>query len=164
MCSGAAEAQGLADYLLHSASSEEELDVPLLLAPAPFLRASLQHLQPQVGHEQPDPCLSADTSTVQVLAAAPGESTREFRFELRSLLPPWVLQRVLRTLQRQHEGPVQVRQLVHSCRSSELSRAFAGGTGHRRKDGLVQPETGLLQQLCCQPAAEQQRLVSLRAC
>ena len=51
-CSGAASAQGLADYLLHSVISDDQaLDVPLLLAPSPFVHASLQQAQPQVRHQ-----------------------------------------------------------------------------------------------------------------
>ena len=45
--SGVAEAQGLADFLLQEVASADEDDIPLLRAPCPFLRASLQPLQPQ---------------------------------------------------------------------------------------------------------------------
>lgn len=49
VASGVAEAQGLADFVLQEvASADEDSDVPLLLAPCPFVRASLQPLQPQV--------------------------------------------------------------------------------------------------------------------
>ena len=48
-CSGAASAQGLADYLLHNLTSDDQaVDVPVLLAPSPFMRASLHQAQPQV--------------------------------------------------------------------------------------------------------------------
>lgn len=47
---GASRVHGLFEYLLCEHSSSTELaDVPLLLAPVPFLGATLHQLQPQVG-------------------------------------------------------------------------------------------------------------------
>ena len=43
-----------------------------------------------------------------MLAAAPEDAAGQFRFELRGLLPPWVLHRLLHTLRKHHDSPVQV--------------------------------------------------------
>jgi hypothetical protein len=46
---GTSRVHGLFEYLLFDTiSSTEQVDVPLLIAPVPFLGASLHQLQPQV--------------------------------------------------------------------------------------------------------------------
>lgn len=44
-----------------------------------------------------------------MLSAPSDDAGGECRFEVRGLLPPWVLHRVLSTLRDHHEEPVQVR-------------------------------------------------------
>ena len=56
----------------------------------------------------PQPSRHEILSCLQVLPAAPGREGSAFRFELRGLLPPWVLHRTLTALQDWHTGDVQV--------------------------------------------------------
>lgn len=83
---GTLRCHGLFDFLLNESfrCHGDECDVPLLLAPAPFMHAALAAA----------PLRVLGAADGAVAGGGGGRGSAQHRFELRGVLPPWVVDRL----------------------------------------------------------------------
>ncbi|CAL8467510.1 g7048 [Coccomyxa elongata] len=130
---GATRVHGLFEHLLFEAvTSSEQTDVPLLMSPVPFLGASLHQLHPQLL-----PSVERQTAPG---AAGPGG----YRMEVRGLLPPWVLDRLLAVLRDSQDGQFKAN-LETDPQTTAFNLAVALDTEGGRQQG-TKAEGGILDQ------------------